>query len=414
MLLNEVIDIARGNIHYRDSIIYNDGIEILLPMTLSSDEMIRNLSLEILLHLAEERESSNKLLLDSHSIVPTLWKISSKFGNSQSTLDLVANLLCRMPHRPTIKWTAFLCDLCGALPIVGSRYTCTLCDDFDFCALCYALERHSPNHVFFKYPDSPDVITDFKEPSFVSEIEIKDDLDHIGFLCQLCGTDPIHGSRYQCLVCDGNPNFCQLCYCLHDRNHMMLRYRHPLADTTETYGLDSPVPRDQSDVMSYISRTPSDFFSRHLLYPEKPVWDPSSNNGEYPPFIVPGIWRGKWVSKSHEILSFSLDLKIDSPNKISGNFKFTEETSYSFVGEYDKEKINFLIHPQDWMTPQYVWHGRYDEWGVWGTVHFRQDFEFVFRLWPQQEGEKVDSLPSQSTIDRQYKKVPKAKFPFTW
>lgn len=70
------------------------------------------------------------------------------------------------------------CDACKRGPLEGTRYTCTTCDDFDFCDLCFAIvaermqaelttsqkagsasdddddETHQGNHVFLKIPDS--------------------------------------------------------------------------------------------------------------------------------------------------------------------------------------------------------------------------------------------------------------------
>ena len=44
------------------------------------------------------------------------------------------------------------CDSCGAAPIVGIRYKCTVCRNFDFCEVCEAREEHG--HPFLKICDS--------------------------------------------------------------------------------------------------------------------------------------------------------------------------------------------------------------------------------------------------------------------
>lgn len=43
-----------------------------------------------------------------------------------------------------------ICDLCGRWTYRGVSYHCTVCADWDYCALCYCLGRHSRNHVQLK------------------------------------------------------------------------------------------------------------------------------------------------------------------------------------------------------------------------------------------------------------------------
>ncbi|KAI9659724.1 MAG: hypothetical protein M1831_003622 [Alyxoria varia] len=49
-----------------------------------------------------------------------------------------------------IKHRGFQCDNCGEIPIVGVRYKCSSCFDFDLCEKCEAAEPHYPTHVFYK------------------------------------------------------------------------------------------------------------------------------------------------------------------------------------------------------------------------------------------------------------------------
>ena len=42
------------------------------------------------------------------------------------------------------------CDLCGTENIVGVRYKCSQCPDFDMCSSCESKEEHDPNHVLLK------------------------------------------------------------------------------------------------------------------------------------------------------------------------------------------------------------------------------------------------------------------------
>ena len=42
------------------------------------------------------------------------------------------------------------CDGCGTFPIVGCRYKCAVCDDFDFCEECEKKKGEEHNHPFLK------------------------------------------------------------------------------------------------------------------------------------------------------------------------------------------------------------------------------------------------------------------------
>jgi len=42
------------------------------------------------------------------------------------------------------------CNECGVVPIVGVRYNCQSCEDFDLCEKCESSTRHPPKHVLLK------------------------------------------------------------------------------------------------------------------------------------------------------------------------------------------------------------------------------------------------------------------------
>jgi len=63
------------------------------------------------------------------------------------------------PHHPLIKMRVperndvhhrVQCDGCGVVPIVGFRFKCTVCPNFDLCATCEAKDEHPGNHNFIK------------------------------------------------------------------------------------------------------------------------------------------------------------------------------------------------------------------------------------------------------------------------
>ena len=56
-----------------------------------------------------------------------------------------------MPKKVTHKGVK--CDQCGKNPIIGCRYKCSVCPNFDFCEECEQKYAGIHNHVFFKIPE---------------------------------------------------------------------------------------------------------------------------------------------------------------------------------------------------------------------------------------------------------------------
>ena len=52
------------------------------------------------------------------------------------------------------------CDQCGKYPIIGCRYKCSVCPNFDYCEECEKKYSHIHNHAFFKIsnPSMKDLI----------------------------------------------------------------------------------------------------------------------------------------------------------------------------------------------------------------------------------------------------------------
>ena len=47
------------------------------------------------------------------------------------------------------------CTGCGVTPIVGIRYKCTVCPNFDFCIQCEATIHHSHNMIKLRFIEEP-------------------------------------------------------------------------------------------------------------------------------------------------------------------------------------------------------------------------------------------------------------------
>ncbi|KAL5288218.1 SQSTM1.2 family protein [Megaselia abdita] len=86
------------------------------------------------------------------------------------------------------------CDECNAKPIVGSRFKCLQCPDFDLCSTCEADQCHG-EHNFVKYSE--------KKSSLESVVVFLNESSnfHQRITCNNCGISPIHGFRYKCITC---------------------------------------------------------------------------------------------------------------------------------------------------------------------------------------------------------------------
>jgi hypothetical protein len=102
------------------------------------------------------------------------------------------------------------CDGCNVFPIVGTRYQCTVCNNYDLCAKCEANPNSHPvEHPLLKH----------RQP--VSSVTI-----HHGVTCDGCNQSPIRGARFKCKIC---PDFdlCEDCESkdVHPADHPMYKLR---------------------------------------------------------------------------------------------------------------------------------------------------------------------------------------------
>ena len=56
------------------------------------------------------------------------------------------------------------CDMCLELPIVGVRYKCLTCPDFDLCGRCHATALHPHPFRALAFPSSPGSLPDVLPP----------------------------------------------------------------------------------------------------------------------------------------------------------------------------------------------------------------------------------------------------------
>lgn len=125
-----------------------------------------------------------------------------------------------------------VCDGCNVSPVLGDRFKCTICVDFDLCSKCEnsgkSFGRHSAQHNMIKVaapgqpirPRCPVMSEPTATATGPSDV-------HAGVRCDGCSVLPIKGIRYKCTSC---PNFdlCEDCEAknAHDPKHVLLKMRH--------------------------------------------------------------------------------------------------------------------------------------------------------------------------------------------
>ncbi|GBC53308.2 hypothetical protein RIR_jg19038.t1 [Rhizophagus irregularis DAOM 181602=DAOM 197198] len=122
------------------------------------------------------------------------------------------------------------CNVCNKY-IVGVRYKCGHCDDFDICSNCET-SNHDRNHVFIKIK-RPIINDRFVKTALLPEFQFieqnEQDIDHKA-ICNVCHKK-IRGVRYKCGHC-AKFEMCVNCeaypFNLHDQTHVFIKIRRPV------------------------------------------------------------------------------------------------------------------------------------------------------------------------------------------
>ena len=140
------------------------------------------------------------------------------------------------------------CDGCGMHPIIGCRYKCAICPNFDFCERCEKkfYKEHSHPMIQIESPDMKLITAkcNLRENYKMKNNEEHIDIIHDGIICDGCGCKCIVGNRYKCAICK-NFDYCEKCRKEHakDHKHPFIKIYHPnmrLASIKVVVGYDCP------------------------------------------------------------------------------------------------------------------------------------------------------------------------------
>jgi hypothetical protein len=77
----------------------------------------------------------------------------------------------RQERPEQVVWPRHTCDGCNTKPIVGSRFNCTVCQDFDFCENCERTKQHEHPFIKFLKPNNDQYVNiDFTPENLIENI----------------------------------------------------------------------------------------------------------------------------------------------------------------------------------------------------------------------------------------------------
>ena len=159
------------------------------------------------------------------------------------------------------------CDGCGMYPIIGCRYKCAICPNFDYCEKCEKKLYKEHSHPMLQIP-SPEmelrsIKCNLKEKFKMNKENDKNEIIHEGINCNGCDVKSIIGNRYKCAICQ-NFDYCEKCLKEHssDHKHPFIKIYHPkmkLVSIKVVVGDNCPIynkkkeekkecPKDKKDV----------------------------------------------------------------------------------------------------------------------------------------------------------------------
>ena len=178
--------------------------------------------------LKEEKENNKKILnlKEKLGIKEEEKKISPKKTILQSKKQIKLHAVKESNELKEVH-TLVTCDGCKISPLIGKRYKCECCPNFDFCEECYKKKKAKHGHSF-KQVETNMLLKQILQ-KFSPKIENKEGKAvHRNVTCDGCGMYPLIGIRYKCSICD-NFDYCENCEELfkNEHNHPFFKIYKP-------------------------------------------------------------------------------------------------------------------------------------------------------------------------------------------
>lgn len=122
--------------------------------------------------------------------------------------------------------TFVTCDGCKMSPIIGKRYKCETCPNFDFCEKCFLSKGKNHGHCF-KDVKEKDIMKEALKTMTRYMIPQEGKPVHYQVSCSGCGMTHIVGKRFKCNECE-NFNYCENCEKMYRNVHC-----HPMIEVSK-------------------------------------------------------------------------------------------------------------------------------------------------------------------------------------
>lgn len=117
--------------------------------------------------------------------------------------------------------TGINCDQCGVAPIIGVRYRCSMCSNYDLCSKCIepTVKQHPKEHLFLRIDAGEQATLVANYPVVVSRTPLVNPN-----ACTGCAASNFTGFRFQCVQCQ--VDLCQTCESrgVHDPTHPRMKF----------------------------------------------------------------------------------------------------------------------------------------------------------------------------------------------
>ena len=138
------------------------------------------------------------------------------------------------PNKPKIQkekekkeiHTFVTCDGCQMSPIIGKRYKCEACPNFDFCEKCFLEKSKEHGHSFKNVKEEDEMKEALKKISKYIIHQVEKPV-HYMISCNGCGMNHIVGKRFKCTECE-NFNYCEKCEKMYRNIH-----GHPMIEVAK-------------------------------------------------------------------------------------------------------------------------------------------------------------------------------------
>ena len=137
-----------------------DDFESLILEHLTESEIKLLISIIDKPKIPEYQEERNQIIFESNIILPKQEELSEEEQIKQKIRDMVQTKLKILEQsiiediskeiNPPIIHKGINCSICGKKDIVGIRYKCSMCQNFNLCEKCEENTDHDDNHVLLK------------------------------------------------------------------------------------------------------------------------------------------------------------------------------------------------------------------------------------------------------------------------